>query len=318
MVSGDATRAQTRQVRRPTLLRRKTVGDLIFDILNGLFLIVFCITVLYTFWSMILMSFAGVRDAQRLGFHLWISEWHITAYKFALSKYGSVPVGYFNSVFRTVFGTVLTIAVTLLGAYPLSKKKLPGRNVVTIYILVTMFFGGGLIPTYLLIRSLGLMDSRWALIFPTLAAGYYIIIMRNFLMVIDKAYEESAFLDGANYLQILVKIIIPLSKPVIATIALWTAVGHWNEWFAALIYIKSESKVVLQILLRRLIQATALAGASFGTSAAETFMAAEETEMPSEAVRAAVTVLTIGPIVFVYPFIQKYFIKGIFIGSLKG
>jgi putative aldouronate transport system permease protein len=170
-----------------------------------------------------------------------------------------------------------------------------------------------LITAYLLIRRIGLFDTRWALILPTLTVGFYIIIMRNFLMTLDKAYEDSAFMDGANYFQILVRIIIPLSKPVIATIALWAAVGHWNSWFDALIYLKSESKIVLQLLLRRLIQEMTLMAERM-----EKFTNIEKNELPSEAVKAAITILTIGPIILLYPFLQKYFIKGIFMGSLKG
>lgn len=132
-------------------------------------------------------------------------------------------------------------------------------------------------------------------------------------MTLDKAYEDSAFMDGANYFQILVRIIIPLSKPVIATIALWAAVGHWNSWFDALIYLKSESKIVLQLLLRRLIQEMTLMAEQM-----KEFKSIEQDELPSEAVKAAITILTIGPIILLYPFLQKYFIKGIFMGSLKG
>ena len=235
MASGD--NVVRRRVALPKYMRRRTPGDIVFDVLNTLLLVAFCLTIVYPFWMTLLLSFSSTDEATSLGFHLWIRNWQITAYRFALSRYGNVPTAYVNSIFRTIMGTVLTVMVTLLAGYPLSKRNLPYRNVVTVVILVTMFFSGGLIPTYLLIRNIGLYDSRWALILPTLAQGYYIIIMRNFLMTVDKAYEESAFMDGANYAQILVRIVVPLSKPVIATIALWTAVYHWNEWFSGIIYV---------------------------------------------------------------------------------
>ena len=165
-----------------------------------------------------------------------------------------------------------------------------------------------------LIRSLGLMNTRMALILPNLAVGFHIIIMRNFLMTIDDAYEEAAIIDGANYIQVLWRIIIPLSKPVIATIALWTAVFHWNEWFQALIYITSDNKIILQRILRKLIHELEMIMREDMAAFAEL----EQIEMPTSAVQAAVTLLTIGPIIFVYPFLQRYFVKGIFIGSLKG
>ena len=291
----------------------RSTGDIIFDVSNYIFLTAFCLSVLYPIWTTVLLSFSGVEDASTLGFHLWIEEWRLTAYQFALSRYGKVPVAYFNSVFRTVVGTFLTVIWTLLAAYPLSKRNLPGRNILTLFILFTMFFSGGLIPLYLLIRSLGLFDTRLVLILPGMAVGFYTIIMRNFLMTIDDAYEESAFMDGANYAHILVHIIVPLCKPVLAVVALWTAVWHWNSWFDALIYLKSESKIVLQLLLRRLIQETTLLRDALGN-----FIERDRIELPTEAVKAAVTVLTIGPIIFLYPFLQRYFIKGIFLGSLKG
>ena len=309
MASGDTRSAR----RRPRFLSRKTAGEVAFDLLNYLFLFLFSLTILYPFWSTILLSFSTVEEATSLGFHVWIRTWTLSAYKFAMSRYGSVPIAYANSIFRTVAGTLLTLVVTLLAAYPLSKKNLPGRNAVTIFILVTMFFGGGIIPSYLLIRSLGLIDKRLVLFLPGLAGGFNIVIMRNFLMTLDKSYEESAFMDGANYLQILSSIIVPLSKPVIATVALWTAVGHWNAWFDAMIYIRSGNKIVLQLLLQRMLQQLQ----EFAQQVAN-FQQVENVELPSESMKAAVTVLTIGPIVAAYPFLQKYFIKGFLMGSLKG
>jgi len=294
-------------------MRRKTRGDVVFDVCNAAFLVLFALSVVYPFWTTIVTSLSTEKEATEMGLRIWIRDWTLNSYRFALSGYGNVGRAYLNSIFRTAVGTVLAVIVTILGAFPLSKRDLPGRNAVTVFILITMFFSGGLIPSYLLIRSLGLIDSRWALILPSLAAGFHIIIMRNFFMTVDKACEESAFMDGANYLQILLRIIVPLSKPVIATVALWVAVGHWNAWFDALIYINSEKKLVLQLLLRRLIQEMTLLSDPMNS-----FMASENTRIPSEGVKSAIVILTIGPIVALYPFLQKYFIKGVFMGSLKG
>ena len=323
MASGsapDITRTEApvddklRPRKRPKVFSRKTPGEITFDILNASLLIIFGLTILYPFWNTLLISFASGSDVYSLGFRVWISSWNVTAYKFAFSKYGHVGLAYVNSIFRTLLGTTAGVLFTLLASYPLSKKDIPGRNFMTVYILITMFFHGGLIPTYLLIRNIGLFNSRLVLILPMLIQGYYVIIMRNFLMTLDPAFEESAFMDGANYGQILVRIIIPLSKPVIATIALWIAVWHWNQWFDALIYLSSERKIVLQLLLRRMIQQmTALQNEQM-----QQFMEVEEIVLPTQSVRAAITILTIGPIIFFYPFLQKYFIKGIFLGSLKG
>lgn len=286
-----------------------------FDILNVIFFVLVTLTFLYPFWYTFLLSFSGIDDVKTLGFHFWISEWHTTAYSYILND-PLTPLAYANSIFRTGVGTVLTIVATIMAAYTLSKKRLPGRNLITLYFLISMFFGGGLIPTYLLIRNIGLIDSRWVLVVPMIVSGFNIIIVRNFLMTIDVALEESAFIDGAHYLQILFRIIFPLSKPVLATIALWTAVAHWNAWFDCLIYIQSESKMVLQILLRRILmqeQVALDAIYKFGG-----FMEDGEHRLPPEAVKAATTLVTIGPIILVYPFLQRYFVKGILVGSLKG
>lgn len=310
----DARAARTRIRKRPSYLSRKSAGDIIFDILNHAFLAGFALTIVYPFWVTILTSFSDVDSASSLGLKLWIPEWQLAAYRYAFSSYGNVGIAYANSIFRTVVGTLLSVSATVLMAYPLSKKEIPFRNAMTIFLLITMFFSGGLIPTYLLVRNLGLIDSRWALILPQLVVGFNVIITRNFLMSLDRAFEESAFMDGANYLQILTRIVVPLSKPVIATISLWIAVFHWNSWFDALIYINDESKIVLQLLLRRLIQQMNMAM----QENMQNFMLTEQVEMPTAAVRAAITILTIGPIVFFYPFLQKYFVKGVLLGSLKG
>ena len=292
---------------------RRGPGAILFDVANYLSLTLFALTILYPFWTTVLLSFSPLEEATTLGFHFWIQDWTTAAYEFALSEYGRVDIAYRNSIIRLVLGTALTLVVTFLAAYPLSKRRIPGRKLMTIYVLVTMFFNGGLIPTYLLIRGIGLIDSLWALILPHVAMGYYIVILRNYLMGIDDAYEEAALMDGANYLQILVRVMVPLSKPVVATIALWTAVFHWNSWFDALIYLNSESKIVLQLMLRRLLQ-----DIQRMMEGMNDFMDDRALVLPSEAVKAAVTILTIGPIILGYPFLQKYFMKGIFVGSLKG
>ncbi len=301
-------------MRRPWYARRSSAGDVAFSVFNTLFLVLFCLTILYPFWTTLLLSFSPPDEVLSLGFRIWIDEWATTAYRFAFSEYGNVVTAYANSVYRTVGGTVLTVLFTIIAAYPLAKKNLPGRTALTVVVLITMFFSGGLIPLYLVVRSLGLIDSRWSLILPALTVGFYIIIMRNFFMTVDTSYEEAAFMDGANYIQILARIIVPLSKPVIATIALWHAVWHWNEWLYALIFLNDESLLVLQRLLRRmLLELTQVEEALI-----DRFESVEEVRLPSAALRAAVTIITIGPIILLYPFVQKYFIKGIFIGSLKG
>ncbi|NJD01299.1 MAG: carbohydrate ABC transporter permease [Ruminiclostridium sp.] len=178
-----------------------------------------------------------------------------------------------------------------------------------------MFFSGGLVPYYFLIKGLGLMDSLWVYVIPQMVGLFNILLVRNFLMSLDKGLEESAFIDGAGYMTILFKIIMPLSKPVLATIALWTAVGQWNTWFDSLIFITDDRKIVLQLVIQRMLRSML----DFGRDI-EAFrhVAGVNTQIYANNVRAATILVTIGPIIFTYPFLQKYFIKGIMIGSLIG
>ena len=293
---------------------RRSVGGVTFDLGNTLLMALFAFTILVPFWIMLVLSFTPNEWANDLGLKLWTREWSFATYRFSLSSYGDVVSAYGNSIFRTVAGTAAIVVATVAAAYPLSKKRLPGRTLMTVVILITLFFSGGFITLYLVVRGVGLLNSRWALILPSMANGFYILIMRNFLMTIDDAYEEAAFIDGANYLQILTRVMLPLSKPVLAVIALWAAVFHWNEWFHALLFLNDESKLVLQLILRRMM---------FLLTSDDLFDMLDWADqqgiiLPTKAVRAAVMLLTIGPIVLAYPFLQRYFVKGIFVGGLKG
>ncbi|NLC67319.1 MAG: carbohydrate ABC transporter permease [Clostridiaceae bacterium] len=283
-----------------------------FDVINNIILILFAVVVFYPFWDLLLTSFSNPVETTSLGLHLWISEWRIDSYQYALSD-PVVGYAYINTILRTVIGTILAIIMTIMAPYPLSKRLLPGRSIITIYFLITMFFSGGLIPFYLLIRSLKLINSFWVMVIPSMLSVYNVVILRNYMMNIDKTLEESAFMDGAGYITTLVNIVIPVSKPVIATIILWTAVGHWNEWFHAMIFIRDEKKTVLQVIFRRMLL--------FLKTESEQLMELsleKERQIIGATVRAAITMITIGPIILVYPFLQKYFIKGIMVGSLKG
>ncbi|MBO0991730.1 carbohydrate ABC transporter permease [Bacillus sp. SD088] len=275
----------------------------------------FSFLVLYPFWQTFVLSFSDPNQASSLGANLWPEKWISDAYQFVFG-YGHIMKAYMNTIVRTVAGTFLIVAFTTLAAYPLSKRELPFRNTITIFFLIAMFFSGGIIPDYLLVKNLGLIDTRWALILPTAVNVFYIIIMRNYFMTIDKGIEESAMMDGASYFTILTKIILPLSKPVIATIALWAAVFHWNEWFHALVYIQDDAKSVLQIIVRDMLTAMDLSQST--DAAALGGGGGSSRNLLLSNVRAATVIISIGPIVLVYPFVQKYFIKGIMIGSLKG
>ena len=298
----------------PAALQRRSAGGIAFDVVNVLLMAVFALTILLPFWMMLVLSFTPNEWANDLGLKLWTREWSTATYRFALSSYGDVVQAYGNSILRTVLGTAAIVAATVAAAYPLSKKRLPGRTLMTVVILITMVFSGGFITLYLVVRSLGLLDTRLALILPSMANGFYILVMRNSLMQIDDAYEEAALIDGAGYLQILMRVVLPLAKPVLAVIALWSAAFYWNEWFHALIFINDESKLVLQLILRRMLRLI---------TSDDLFDMIDWADqqgiiLPDKAVRAAVMILTIGPIVAAYPFVQRHFVKGITIGGLKG
>jgi putative aldouronate transport system permease protein len=280
-----------------------------FDVMNAAFLSLLAFLMIYPFWEMLVLSFTPATQASELGFKIVPTGFTLEAYRriFASKVMG---YGYFNTIFRTVVGTAIAVFLCFCTAYPLAKKTLPARRTLTVFYLIPMFFGGGLIPEFLLVKGLGLFDTIWALILPCLLGTYNLLIMRNFLMTIPESLEESARVDGAGVFTVLVRIVIPLSMPILATIALWVAVMHWNAWFDAMIYTRSNTKVVLQLLLRRVLIEDKVEGITDSLQGDEGVI--------TRTMEAATILVTIGPIVAAYPFLQKYFIKGVLVGSLKG
>ena len=284
----------------------------VFDACNYGMLAVAGFLFFYPFWSLLLASFSDSLEIQHVGLKFWNATWTIEPYRWVFEAQ-SVSIGkaYYNSVFRTVLGTGAILVVTFLTAYPLAKVRLPGRTPIMLYFVIILFFSGGLIPTYLLVRRLGLIDTRLVYILPEALSVWYVIIARNFLMAMDDEMEEAALVDGAGYLTILTRIVMPLAKPIVATIALWASVMHWNAWFDALIYIRDGEKRVLQLLLHKMMNLL------------RNFEEFEELNIPMEitlppaSVQAVTVLVTIGPIILVYPFFQRYFVKGIMIGALK-
>lgn len=272
------------------------------------------ITILLPFINILSLSFSPSYVATKGGLHLWPKEFTTDNY-YKVFKNMFIWTGYKNTLIRTIVGTPLSVLLTAFGAYPLAKKFFPHRSFWTFLIVFTLFFSGGLIPGYLLVKNLGLMDTYAAMILPGLTGAYHIIIMRNFFMALPEELEESCMIDGAGRWTIFFKIVLPLSTPILATIGLWTAVGLWNEWFSVLLYIQDVKKFVLQIVLRRII----IIGTNelLETSTGGAYVVAETQASPEGLKAAAIYVATI-PILCTYPFIQRYFVKGIMIGSLKG
>jgi putative aldouronate transport system permease protein len=300
---------------------RQSFGENLFDVLNHLFLIIFCFTIIYPFWRQILLSFSTPVEAGRLSLHLLPNFRELT-----LSSYGrifraaSLGQAYFWTILRAALGTVLTLVVSAMMAYPLAKRYLPLRNTFTGIVVFTMFFGGGLIPTYFLVRSLHMTNTVWSLVIPGLMDPFTLIIIRNYMMSLPHDLEESARIDGASDITIFSRVIIPLSVPILATVAPWTVVGHWNSWFDAMIYITKPGLMVLQLLLRKVLLETSFAFQGLGADAL-TAMKQElvaKQEYTPDTLKAAILLATTAPILATYPFLQKYFVRGIMLGSLKG
>jgi putative aldouronate transport system permease protein len=292
----------------------RTTGEKVFGLFNGLFLILFSITILFPFINLLAVSLTHGSSEYLSNVMLWPRPFSTKSYEVILGD-GDLYWGYLNTIVRTVAGTFATVVVLLCAAYPLSKKYLPHRNMYTSIFVFTLFFSGGLIPTYVLVRSLGLIDTRLVFILINLAPAFWLLIMRNFLMTIPTEIEDSARIDGANEIVTLFRIIVPMSMAVIATIGLWSAVGHWNAWFDSLIYIRDQQKHVLQIWLRRIV---ITANDTLTIEAEQAFDEAALRPVRPQTLNSAAIFVAIAPILAVYPFIQKYFVKGVIIGSLKG
>lgn len=275
---------------------------------------VFSLSIVFAFEHLLSISFSPSYVATKGGLHLLPVDPTLDNYRKVLeSKY--IWMGYKNTLIRTIVGTSLQLMITAMGAYALSKRFFPHRSIWTFMIVFTMFFSGGLIPTYILIVNLGLMNTYAAMILPGLVSAFNLVIMRNYFMSLPEEVEESCMIDGAGRFRIFFQIVLPLSKPILATVALWLAVGHWNAWFDVLIYITDDKMFTLQIVLRRII----ITGTQQMVEMALTSESLlNDIQASPEGVKAAAIFVATVPILAAYPFIQGFFVKGIMIGSLKG
>ena len=277
-----------------------------FDIINGIFMVLFCLSILFPFWHLLVISFESARTATSSGIHLWPASLSLDNYR-EVFKNRFIWIGYKNTLIRTFFGTGIQLFFTSMAGYALSKRYFPNRSFWTLFVVFTMFFSGGLIPYYLLISKLNLFDTYSVMIVPKLVGAYNMVLMRNYFMALPEELEESCVIDGAGRFTIFFRIVVPVSMPIITTIALWLAVGHWNAWFDVLLFMRSNNKLTLQIVLRRIILEGSLE-----------LMDLEDTSITPEGAKAATVFVATMPILCTYPFIQKYFVKGVMVGSLKG
>ena len=286
------------------------VPERIFDIFNVIFMFLLCIIMLYPFLYVIFASFSEpAKLMAHSGMLLSPQGLSLDAYESVLNNQ-RVWTGYKNTIIYVLFGTAFNIVMTVLCAYGLSRKGLMFTRVITIMIVFTMYFSGGMIPTYLVVRGLGLYNSRLALIIPGAINTFNMIIMRTAMAAVPDSLEESARLEGASHLQVLFKIMIPVTMPTIAVLILYYGVGHWNAWFNASIYLSDPAKQPLQLFLRQIL-ITANMGDMAGSSS-------EDQALLAETIKYATIVVATVPILVLYPYQQKYFVKGVMVGSLKG
>lgn len=263
----------------------------------------------YPFWQTLVLSFSDKAFANSPGFKFWPRTITLDAYRQVFST-DTIFVGYKNTIIRTVIGTVLTVSITFCAAFAISHQELPGRKFINFLVVFTMFFSGGIVPAYMNIKNLGLLNTRWVLILPLVASAWNFIILRNFITALGRDLEEAACIDGASPTMTMIRIIAPLTKSALSVIALWSVVNHWNAWYDSMVYANKKDLVVLQTVVRRLIDE------GEETAAAGEAMTAANTA--TESVRAATVMIATAPILLGYPFIQKYLVKGTMIGALKG
>ncbi len=280
-----------------------------------LFLALFALLCALPMILAVIVSFSLEESISRYGYTFFPSGWTTDAYRMIFARGSSVMNGYLISTIVTVVGTLTAVAITTMAAYTLSNKAVEYRNTLALFFFVTMTFTAGLVPWYLVCRALGLRNNIWALIIPGLLFNpFNMFLVRNFMSGLPESLRESATLDGANDLTICVRIYIPLSVPVIATITLFYGLAYWNDWWNAIMLVEEKSLYPLQYLLLQLrSQIQMIRDMQTITGGVVT-----STKPPSESVKMATSLVTIGPIVILYPFLQKYFVKGLVVGAVKG
>lgn len=292
---------------------KKYKSDRAFDIVNGLIIAILCVTFILPFWMMIISSFTEEISLRVNGYKLFPSAFSAAGYEYIFSSSDyNILRAIINSVIISVSGTVLSVAVSLITAYALSKKYVVGIKGINVFYIITMFFAGGTIPLYLVIRGIGLYDTIWALIIPSMFSLYHIILVRSYFYSLPAALEEAAMIDGANDFKILVSVFLPISVPMVLTIAFFMFVDRWNSWMDALLYLgqseKSKSLRPLQFVLKQILENSENSGGLDGSAAIT----------PVRSAKSAAVVIAIAPLLAIFPIIQRYFVNGITIGAVKG
>lgn len=286
-------------------------GDKIVNIVFYIIAIIMILLIVYPLWFVIIASFSNPADVANGEVWFWPKQWDLSGYK-ELFKQEQLWTSYGNTILYTLVGTLIALGVNIPAGYAMSRKDLVGKKLINVFYLIPMFVSGGLIPTYIVVKNFGLLNSFWVMVLPFSVSTYNIIVARTFFKSsLPETLWEAAQIDGCGTIRYFLQFALPLSKAVLAVIGLWTAVGLWNSWFNALIYIQDEALQPLQLLLRRiLISNQSLLGAATGTMA-------QELRQLSDMMKYASIVISTLPIMCLYPFLQKYFNQGVMIGAVK-
>lgn len=293
---------------------KKTTGDYVFDILNYTFMCFLIVIMLYPMLNVMAISLSSSAKVTQGAITFYPQELNLEGYKYIL-KQQQFYIGYRNSIVYAFFSTIFMLTFTSLAAYSLSIRDFVLKKFFTIFLTITMFFGGGLVPTYLLIKNLHLLNTLWVMVIPGCVSAYSVFVFRTFFQGLPADLRESAYIDGANDFYIWYRIILPLSKPLLATYALFTIVGCWNSWFNALLYLKDEARYPIQMFLRKMVVDGSVGSMYQGTEVGALLSSGK---VNPRNMQMAVSMLTVLPILCIYPFIQKYFVKGVMIGAIKG
>lgn len=296
------------------MVGKESIGSRIFDLVNICIMLLLCVVMLYPFLNVIAVSLSNSEHILRGDITIFPKGFNISGYSY-IFRDPFLYSGYVHSIIYAAGSTLFMLTFTSLMAYPLTINEFVAKKFLAIFLVITMFFSGGMIPSYLLIRSLNLLDTYWVMIIPGCISAFNVLLFRSFYQSIPTDLRESAVIDGANDIQILSKIFLPLSKPLLATFALFGIVGSWNGWFEALIYLNDENKYPLQLILRKYLFTLSFEAGS-GTSAMQAMLS--QMKMDPKNIQMAIVVIAIFPIMLIYPFLQKYFVKGVMIGAVKG
>ncbi|TJY44120.1 carbohydrate ABC transporter permease [Cohnella pontilimi] len=295
------------------MLKSRTFGERVFDTVNISMLAIIGLVMFFPFYYIVAVSFTSYEEFVQSDLILWPKTWVLDAYQFIFnSKEFIRSIGV--TVYVTIVGTLFNLLMTSTMAYSLTRR-IWGQRFYLFLVLFTFIFGAGLIPTYLVVKATGLIDSYWSLIIPGAISSFILIVMRQFFLSIPEELIEAAYIDGGNELQIFTRIIVPLSKPALAAFGLFYAVGHWNAYFSAILYLNDPTKWTVQVVLRQIV----ILNDATNTLASATREAARSAHLPPpETVGMAAILLATVPILVVYPFLQKHFAKGVMLGSVKG